>query len=76
MPSEQLLTSGSVSATSPPLREGYPRYLRSARINQVATVALPGLAGLIAITASGGVIGYRQANSGRYLRSDAARFLR
>jgi hypothetical protein len=76
MPTEQLLTSGSVSATSnPPLREGYPRYLRSARINQVATVALPGLAGLIAITASGSVIGYRQANSGRYLRSDAARFL-
>jgi hypothetical protein len=75
-PTEQLLTSGSVSATSnPPLREGYPRYLRSARINQVATVALPGLAGLIAITASGSVIGYRQANSGRYLRSDAARFL-
>jgi hypothetical protein len=76
MPTEQLLQSGSVSATSnPPLREGYPRYLRSARINQVATVALPGLAGLIAITASGSVIGYRQANSGRYLRSDAARFL-
>jgi hypothetical protein len=38
-------------------------------------VALPGLAGLIAITFSGGVIGYRQADSGRYLRSDAARFL-
>jgi hypothetical protein len=75
-PSEQLLTSGSVSATAnPPLREGYPRYLRSARINEVATVALPGLAGLIAITASGSVIGYRQANSGRFLRSGAARFL-
>jgi hypothetical protein len=41
----------------------------------MAAVALPGLAGLIAITASGGVIGYRQANSGRYLRTAAARFL-
>lgn len=60
---------------NPPIRDGYPGYLRSARISQVATVAIPGLAGLIAITASGGVIGYRQANSGRYLRSDTARFL-
>jgi hypothetical protein len=57
------------------LREGYPQYLRSARITQVATVALPGLAGLIALTAGGSVIGYRQANSGRHLRSEAERFL-
>jgi hypothetical protein len=56
-------------------RQGYPAYLRSARISQIATVALPGVAGLIAVTVSGGMIGYRQANSGRYLRSDAARFL-
>ena len=40
-----------------------------------AMVAVPGLAALIAITFGGGVIGYRQANSGRYLRTDAARFL-
>jgi hypothetical protein len=57
------------------LREGYPQYLRSARITQVATVALPGLAGLIALTAGGSVIGYRQANSGRRLRFEAERFL-
>ncbi len=60
---------------NPVLREGYPQYLRSSRITQVASVALPGLAGLIALTASGGMIGYRQANSGRYLRSGAERFL-
>ncbi|MGH3638788.1 MAG: hypothetical protein ACRDUX_07140 [Mycobacterium sp.] len=65
----------SSGSGNPVLREGYPQYLRSARITQVATVALPGLAGLIALTASGGVIGYRQANSGRYLRSEAERFI-
>jgi hypothetical protein len=77
VPVEQLPPpSGSAAAMgSPAPREGYPRYLRSARVNQVAAVALPGLAGLIAITASGGVIGFRQANSGRYLRTGAARFL-
>jgi hypothetical protein len=80
VPTEQLppagSTSGSTSAMgSPTPRQGYPGYLRSARISQIATVALPGVAGLIAVTISGGMIGYRQANSGRYLRSDAARFL-
>jgi hypothetical protein len=60
---------------NPVPRQGYPEYLRSARITQVATVALPGLAGLIAFTAGGSVIGYRQANSGRSLRSGAERFL-
>lgn len=58
-----------------PVREGYPQYLREARLTQIATVALPGLGGLLALTAGGGVIGYRQANAGRFLRSDAARFL-
>ena len=43
----------------------------------LALVALPGLAGLIVLTFSGGVIGYRQANAGRYLLTErAARFLR
>jgi hypothetical protein len=75
-PTEPLPPGGNATAmVNPAPREGYPQYLRSARISQVATVALPGLGGLIVLTASGGVIGYRQANSGRYLRTDAARFL-
>jgi hypothetical protein len=57
-------------------RQSFPQYLRAARTAEVASIALPGVAGLLAITASGGVIGYRQANSGRKLRSDATRFLR
>lgn len=80
-PTGQLPPNGSASPVSnsgagnPTPREGYSPSLRAARASQIAMVAIPGLAGLIAITASGGVIGYRQANSGRYLRSDAARFL-
>lgn len=57
-------------------RQGYPQYLRAARLGDVALIALPGLIGLVAITAFGGVIGYRQANSTRYLGEDAVRFLR
>lgn len=67
-------SSASATGTSAP-RQGYPRYLRTARANDLAMVAIPGLAGLLAVTFGGGVIGYRQANSWRYLRTDAARFL-
>ena len=75
-PAEPGVPNGAgVGMGNPALREGYPSYLRSARLTQVATVALPGLAGLIALVAGGGVIGYRQANSGRFLRSEAERFL-
>jgi hypothetical protein len=82
------VTQGSVQAgeaaprsTTSPLgndiayRQGFPQYLRTARIGELATVALPGIAGLLALTASGGVIGYRQANSGRQLRLGVERFL-
>jgi hypothetical protein len=75
------------SAVSPPnsaatlsngqaIRVGYPRYLRNPTVGELAAVALPGVGGLIFLTFSGGVIGYRQANSGRYVRTAAAaRFL-
>lgn len=78
IPTEQLPPAGSASASgmgAPAPRQGYPRYLRTARASELAMVAVPGLAALIAVTFGGGVIGYRQANSGRYLRTDAARFL-
>lgn len=73
-------TPAAVSAASPggvpAVRQGYPQSLRVARMGELAVVALPGVAGLLALTVSGGVIGYRQANSGRYLRQDAVRFVR
>ncbi|MEU0496988.1 hypothetical protein [Mycobacterium sp. NPDC006124] len=71
--SAQAGPASAMGAAAP--RQGYPRYLRMARANEMAMVAVPGLAGLVALTFSGGVIGYRQANSGRYLRTGAARFL-
>ncbi|HEX2285548.1 MAG TPA: hypothetical protein VHI10_12130 [Mycobacterium sp.] len=57
-------------------RVGYPRSLRSPTVGELAAVALPGVGGLMFLTFSGGVIGYRQANSVRFIRTqDAARFL-
>jgi hypothetical protein len=58
-------------------RLGYPRYLRSPTIGELAAIALPGAAGLLFLTFSGGFIGYRQANSVRFIRTHGAdRFLR
>lgn len=75
-PAERVAPSGAPAAQGGSgLRQGYPQYLRSARVGEVALVALPGLAGLLAITASGGVIGYRQADSLRHLRDGADRYL-
>jgi hypothetical protein len=55
----------------------YARELRNPTAGELALLALPGLAGLLLVTLSGGFIGYRQANSARLLRADAAaRFLR
>jgi hypothetical protein len=60
----------------PTTRLGIPQYLRPATVAELATAALPGIAGLVFLTTGGGVIGYRQANAGRYLRLDTtARFL-
>jgi hypothetical protein len=58
-------------------RLGYPRYLRNPTVGELAAVALPGAAGLLFFTFSGGFIGYRQANSARFIRAQGAeRFLR
>lgn len=58
-------------------RLGYPRGLRNPTPGELALVALPGIAGLLMLTFSGGLIGYRQASSARMLRApSAARFLR
>lgn len=67
---------GATPMGTPSVRQGYPQSLRVARMGEIAVVAVPGLAGLLALTFGGGLIGYRQANSGRYLRQDAVRFVR
>jgi hypothetical protein len=70
--SPNTLTPMSGQAT----RLGYPRSLQNPTIGQLAVVALPGVGGLMFLTFSGSVIGYRQANSIRFLRTAGAeRFL-
>jgi hypothetical protein len=63
--------------TGEPTQLGYPRYLRSPTPGELALAALPGAAGLVVLTLSGGLIGYRQANAARIIRPQSAeRFLR
>ncbi len=55
---------------------GYPEYLREAKTGEVAALAVPGVVGLLALTAFGGVVGYRQARAGHLVRAaGTARFL-
>jgi hypothetical protein len=57
-------------------RQGYTDYLRRPGLPQLAGAALPGVAGILLMTLGGGVIGYRQADAGRMIRSSgAARYL-
>jgi hypothetical protein len=57
-------------------RAGYPQSLRQPTVGELSVIALPGVAGLMFLTFSGSVIGYRQANSARFVRTTpAARFL-
>ena len=59
-----------------PTRLGYPDYLQSATLAEVAALATLGAAGLMALAGAGGVVGYRQAKTGFALRAaGTARFL-
>lgn len=59
------------------VRLGYPEYLRQATMTELASVALPGLAAILGLTALGGLLGYRQAKAGYLLPAGGAgRFLR
>ena len=67
---------GRTTAAPESFRLGYPEYLREAKIGDVAVLALPGFAGIIALTALGGFVGYRQAKSGHVVRAaGTTRFL-
>jgi hypothetical protein len=75
---QQSALSGSVTpmAGRTPPRQGYTDYLRTPGLPQLAGAALPGVAWIVMMTFAGAVIGYRQAEAGRMVRtSRAARFL-
>jgi hypothetical protein len=70
----QAATVRAMSGQTP--RQGYTDYLRRPGLPQLAGAALPGVAGILLMTLGGGVIGYRQADAGRMIRSSgAARYL-
>ncbi|MBV8929002.1 MAG: hypothetical protein JO152_07755, partial [Mycobacteriaceae bacterium] len=60
---------GAQMNTQASYRPGYSDYLRTAGVRQLATVALPGLGGMLILTAGGGLIGYRQAKAGHSVRT-------
>ncbi|AQT82188.1 hypothetical protein B1R94_27480 [Mycolicibacterium litorale] len=69
-------SSGAGTEVPPSTRVGYPEYLREAKTGEVAALALPGFAGLLALTALGGIFGYRQAKAGHVVRAaGTSRFL-
>jgi hypothetical protein len=60
---------------APDFRPGYPDYLRAAGLSEVAAVAVPGFAGIVTLTAAGGMVGYRQARAHTLAPSRASRFV-
>ena len=62
-------SAGAGTEVPPSSRVGYPKYLQDAKIGEVAAVALPGFAGLLALTGLGGFLGYRQAKAGHLVRA-------
>jgi hypothetical protein len=68
--------TAAVPVEVPATRLGYQRYLRTAKVTDMAVVALPGVAGLVLMTVTGTVIGHRQARAGHMLRhTGTARFM-
>jgi len=67
---------GNATEAPASFRVGYPEYLREAKTGEVAVLAVPGVVGLLALTALGGVVGYRQARAGHQVHAaGTARFL-
>lgn len=61
---------------APPSRLGYGETLRKAGTSQLAALAIPGVAGILVLTALGGLLGYRQARAGQAMRArGTARFM-
>jgi hypothetical protein len=66
----------NISAPASSYRIGYGEYLRTARLSQVAALAVPGITGILVLTGAGGLVGYRQARAGHAVRTGGtARFM-
>lgn len=66
----------SVPAVPESFRLGYADYLRMASTSDLLLAVLPGLGGMVLMTAAGGVVGFRQARAAQTLPSpQIARFL-
>ncbi|OBA92586.1 hypothetical protein A5662_20950 [Mycobacteriaceae bacterium 1482268.1] len=77
-PQEQTLPAENAvrAMTGQGPKPGYTDYLRGPSLTNLAGAALPGIAGILLMTLGGGVIGYRQAEAGRMIRTSvAARYL-
>lgn len=69
-------TTPVISAAPETFRAGYPDYLRVADTPGLLFAVLPGLAGIVLLTATGGALGIRQARAIRGLQPpQIARFL-
>jgi hypothetical protein len=75
LPEPWLKSIGLTAREQMPYRSGYAEYSARALV-RTATGALPGLAGLVMMTACGVCLGYRQAKMAQQLRADGLdRFL-
>ncbi|MDV3129220.1 hypothetical protein M1247_30250 [Mycobacterium sp. 21AC1] len=77
-PSSEPPPADSLTVRSIPdsFRIGYADYLRAASTTDLLFAVLPGVAGMVLLTAAGGVAGYRQARAAQTLPSpQIARFL-
>jgi hypothetical protein len=64
-PAAEPVASGPTKSS---FRLGYGETLRGAGTSQLAALALPGVVGILILTAAGGLLGYRQARAGQVVR--------
>ena len=78
-PGIQPLPTVVVNAPGVPeaFRVGYPDVLRTADLEALIIATVPGVSGMVALTAAGAMLGYRQARAAQAIRTTAiARFMR
>jgi hypothetical protein len=75
----QAVPTSAINAPAPQesFRVGYADVLRGADMEDLIIAAVPGVSGMVALTAAGAMLGYRQARAAQAVRATAiARFMR